>query len=161
MIFVTVGTQFAFDRLIMAVDRWAMRQSAPDVVAQMGPSTYQPLAMKGYSYIAPSEFDEYEREAQLLISHAGTGSIFAAQELGKPIIIMPRLNSLGEHRNEHQLSTAKQFLGKPSVYVAMNVKELNCLLDRKDELCGCAPISPFASSGLIDALRSFFSANAI
>jgi UDP-N-acetylglucosamine transferase subunit ALG13 len=161
LIFVTVGTQFSFDRLIKAVDVWAARQHAPDVVAQIGPSDYQPLAIEVYSFIAPEKFSEYQRKAQLFISHAGTGAILAAQELGKPIIIMPRLNDLGEHRNEHQLFTAKQFLGKPGIYVAMNVEELNCLLNKKDELSGCTPISSFASKDLIDALKSFFSAKSM
>ena len=38
MIFVTVGTQLAFDRMIKAVDEWAGARGRTDVFAQVGPA---------------------------------------------------------------------------------------------------------------------------
>ena len=41
MIFVTVGTQGPFDRLVRAVDKWAGMRARADIFAQTGPSDYQ------------------------------------------------------------------------------------------------------------------------
>lgn len=46
MIFVAVGTQLPFDRLIRTVDRWAQSSGEPGV-AQIADGTYQPQACAG------------------------------------------------------------------------------------------------------------------
>ena len=51
MIFVTVGTQLPFDRLIRAVDNWAKAAGRRDVFAQIGPASYRPL------HIDSADFD--------------------------------------------------------------------------------------------------------
>ena len=53
MIFVTVGTQLAFDRLIGAVDAWAARTPGSDVFAQTGPGTYTPRHIEYAAFISP------------------------------------------------------------------------------------------------------------
>ncbi|MCG8094946.1 MAG: glycosyl transferase family 28, partial [Candidatus Thiodiazotropha endolucinida] len=81
------------------------------------------------------------------VAHAGMGSILSSLSLGKPIIIMPRKASLGEHRNEHQMATAKRFQNRPGVYVAWDEKQLVVLLNRwsiekfdnVDEISNTAP----------------------
>jgi hypothetical protein len=41
MIFVTVGTQGQFDRLIRTVDEWADARGRTDLFAQTGPAVYR------------------------------------------------------------------------------------------------------------------------
>lgn len=155
MIFVTVGTQLPFDRLIAAVDGWALSRNRDDVVAQVGPSTYNSLALKCYTHISPDEYAQFQRDADLFVSHAGMGGIISALELGKPLIIMPRKASLGEHRNDHQLATVRQFAGYSGIYVAENVDDLIRLLDNSDRLFGNKQISSSASDKLLYALKSY------
>ena len=109
MIFVTVGTQGQFDRLIRTVDRWAGLRGRTDVFAQTGPSAYRPIHIRSKPFIDPIEFRQHVELASLVIAHAGMGSIITALELGKRIIVMPRRADLGEHRNDHQVATAKRF----------------------------------------------------
>lgn len=45
MIFVTVGTQVQFDRLIRTVDEWAGARARSDIFAQIGPSTINALEL--------------------------------------------------------------------------------------------------------------------
>lgn len=113
MIFVTVGTQFSFDRLIMAVNSWAERNKGEAVVGQIGHGQYTPSFMEAYPFIVPDEFQSYQKNARLLVSHAGMGAILNGLENMKPLIIMPRKAELGEHRNDHQLATARRFRGMP------------------------------------------------
>jgi UDP-N-acetylglucosamine transferase subunit ALG13 len=155
VIFVTVGTQLGFDRLIMAVDAWAMRNNIQNVVGQIGSGRYKPTFIDAHQFIPPDVFRTYQNNAQLLISHAGMGAILGALEGRKPLIIMPRKADLGEHRNDHQLATAKHFRETPGIYVADNGEELNQLLEKSVELLPGAQISTGAPSELVNALVEF------
>jgi UDP-N-acetylglucosamine transferase subunit ALG13 len=156
MIFVTVGTQLAFDRMLRVVDEWAgSAASAPDVFAQIGPSNIVPQHIEFERFIPPGQFQDCVREASVVVAHAGVGSIVTALRYGKPIVIVPRRASLGEQRNEHQLATAARFEGRPGICVAYDETELPRILDRLGDLRSGEPISPFGSPRLIAALQGF------
>ncbi len=83
------------------------------------------------------------------------GSILTALELEKPIIIFPRRAALGEHRNEHQLATAKKFSGRTEgVYVAFDEAELIELLTNTHKLRPSKEFSSYADKAMIEAIRA-------
>ena len=156
MIFVTVGTQLAFDRMLRVIDEWAGSTApTPEVFAQIGPSEFVPKHIEHKAFIEPTEFAERARAADAIVAHAGMGSILTALTYGKPIVIMPRRADLGEQRNDHQLSTAERYKGRPGVFVAQDETELPAILDSLKDLQAAEPIPPFASPGLIKAIRDF------
>jgi UDP-N-acetylglucosamine transferase subunit ALG13 len=155
VIFVTVGTQLPFDRLVSAVDRWAGATPGSDVFAQVGPSSVAPEHICYRDFIPPVECRERMLAATAIVAHAGMGTILSALELGKPVLIMPRRATLGEHRNEHQLATARRFAEVGRVAVAYDEAELEAKLGELDRLTAHEPISPFASERLIRTLRDF------
>lgn len=155
MIFVTVGAQMPFDRLVRAVDEWAGGTGRSDVLAQVGPSDYEPTSIRWERFMPPPRFRRVVEEASVLVAHAGTGSILTAMEMGKPILIMPRRGHLGETRNDHQLATARRFMGSQGIAVAFDEHELRGKLDTVDRLSAHHRISHYASSDLIDGIRSF------
>lgn len=159
MIFVTVGTQLAFDRLIAAVDDWSGNHPAVKVFAQIGPAGKLPKHMNFADFVAPDAADALFMEASLIVSHAGMGSILTALKYRKPILIMPRRANLGEHRNDHQLATAKWLGSTPGVTVAWDEKEIGTLLDSREMLSGGAGISESASPELIQQLRAYIHSN--
>ena len=53
MIFVTVGAQMAFDRLIRGVDQWARERGRDDVFAQIGPAEYEPSSVRFVRNLSP------------------------------------------------------------------------------------------------------------
>lgn len=123
MILVTVGMQLGFDRLIEAVD-----ELAPDlgvqVIAQTGKGTYQPVNMEARTNIAPAEFEELVQQCQLIISHAGIGTVLTAQRFAKPIVLFPRRLDYAEHRNDHQVATVRNLQGRSGLLIAMDETEL-------------------------------------
>ncbi|MFQ9315429.1 PssE/Cps14G family polysaccharide biosynthesis glycosyltransferase [uncultured Dysgonomonas sp.] len=131
MIFVTVGTQIPFDRLIETIDEIAGTINETFIVQTLG-NNYQPQHFKTVDFIEPDEFDKIMQKARLIISHAGIGSILSAIEYQKPIIIFPRLASFGEHRNDHQIATAMAINEKGYAYVAYDKKQLKELLFSKE-----------------------------
>ena len=157
MIFVTIGTELPFDRLVRTVDQWASDEGISGIFAQIGKGGWEPKHMKYCNFLSPIEFDERFQSATLIISHAGMGTILSALYHGKPIITMPRRASFGEHRSEHQIATAKQMSERGSVNVASNEVELRKLLSNRDQLFKTRSISRFASDELISGLQRFIS----
>lgn len=97
-IFVTVGTT-EFDELIKLVDNVAMNLSGFTIVAQVSSSAvYKP---KNISYFEFSnEFENYIENADIIISHAGAGSIYSMLEKGKKLIVVPNLSRIDKHQSE-------------------------------------------------------------
>lgn len=155
MIFVTVGAQMPFDRLVRTVDQWASRRGRDDVFAQIGQTDYCPSHIRWAPFLQPEEFKNRYEEARAIVAHAGTGSIITALQLGKPIVIMPRRANLHETRNDHQIATAEQFRRFRSIAVAWDEIELIDRLERIDELDGLQAIGRHASGELLEAIRKF------
>lgn len=127
MIFVTIGTQAPFDRFIRAVDRIASRTDEK-IIAQTYKGKYVPQHIETIDFLPPDEFNRLFNEARLIVAHAGMGTIISALAQKKPIVVMPRLASLGEHRNDHQMATAMKMNELGYVHVAYDNKQLETLM---------------------------------
>lgn len=155
MIFLTIGTQMSFDRLIKCVDGWAADHPEVKVFAQMGETDLHPEHIQATGFISSQEYAEQMREASLVIAHAGLGSIISALENGKPILVLPRRADLGEHRNDHQLATARRFEGHEGVLVAFTTEDLIDRLNRLEEITAPGVLRRDAAPELLDAIRAF------
>jgi UDP-N-acetylglucosamine transferase subunit ALG13 len=83
------------------------------------------------------------------------GTILSALLHGKPILVMPKKASLGEHRNEHQTATARRMMALGNVNVAFDEDELRAKLDGIDSLRPREAIAAHASGGLVEGIREF------
>lgn len=155
MIFVTAGTALPFDRMIKIVDAWAHQRGRRDVFAQIGVGGWEPENLPFANLLQPNEFAEKVRRASVVISHAGIGTILSALHYEKPILVIPKLARLGEHRNDHQMATAHRMKELGNVNVAFDDEELRHRLDHLDELQAKARIGPFASKSLLNGIQSF------
>jgi len=159
MIFVVVGTQEPFDRLIKWIDEWSDKTGYNDILAQVATPEYKPKNFTWFEFMPIDQFTDKLKAADLIVSHAGMGTIISALQYYKPIIVMPRLAKFKEHRNDHQLATAKSFSQAGYVKSVYNKDELfNALNDRKT-IQPIPPISDKASEELIDALKNYLSEN--
>lgn len=127
MILVTVGTQLPFDRFVRIMDRLAPSLEE-EVFAQTGRGAYRPANMRSQGVIGPIEFEKLIKECSRIVSHAGIGTIVMAQKHRKPLILFPRLGSLDEHRNDHQLATVRALSGRAGIYSAYEEEELEQLV---------------------------------
>jgi UDP-N-acetylglucosamine transferase subunit ALG13 len=155
MIFVTVGTELPFNRLIRVVDQWARDRGRGDVFAQIGETDARPEHIRWSKFLHPSEFASRFAEAEVVISHAGMGTILSALQWEKPILVMPRRASLGEQRNDHQLATARRLSQLGKINVAMDEAELRVKVDELSQLRPREKIGAYANHTLISALRDF------
>jgi UDP-N-acetylglucosamine transferase subunit ALG13 len=155
VIFATVGVQLPFDRLIRTLDEWATRRGGENVIAQVGASRYAPKTIECHAFMTPSVFRSMVERADLVVAHAGMGSIITAFELGKPIIVLPRRAALGEHRNDHQLATSRRMAAHEMLSVAADEHDLVRRLDEFRAPEVGAAIASQASDQLLSELAAF------
>ena len=105
MIFVCVGSRkYQFDRLLEKIDELVRENKLKEeVFAQIGQSNYIPKHYRYARYMSPDDFHQRQIDADLIISHGGTGALVNALKLGKKVIAVPRLAKNKEHIDDHQI----------------------------------------------------------
>lgn len=155
MIFVTVGHQTPFDRLIQWMDTWSESSGRSDVFAQIGNGEYVPRRFPHARFLGPAEFQRRMTEASAIVGHAGTGTIIDAARLRKPLLVVPRLASLNETRNDHQVPTARHFAKRGYVLTATSEVELDEVMARIESFRPSATMDGIAPPQIIQRLREF------
>jgi len=157
MIFVTVGTQLAFDRFVGAMDEWCGANPSVRVFAQVGPTKLAIRHMEHEQFISQERANQLFLDARIIVTHAGMGSVLTGLKYRKPVLIVPRKASLNEHRNDHQLATAKWLAKLSGIHVVWDEKDLASTLDGLEHIQGGAQISEFATPELLNNLNKFIS----
>jgi UDP-N-acetylglucosamine transferase subunit ALG13 len=165
MIFVTTGTQLPFDRLVIAVIDVAKQFPDKKFVVQAVYDLIHPLPdnLQLLKSLSPTAFTDYLVNSELIISHAGVGSIVSGAQLQKVLILFPRIGKLKEHRNDHQVATCHMLRKTYPLHVAMNAEELSDLI-KTHYSKGLAPmrkIGEHASPELIDSLKGFLNGEVV
>jgi UDP-N-acetylglucosamine transferase subunit ALG13 len=155
VILVTVGAQMPFDRLVRAVDAWAARTGRRDVLAQIGPGAWRPPHVASIPMLDPDEMRSRIFDADVVVSHAGMGTIITALELGRPLLVVPRRGDLRETRNDHQLATARAFEDDGRITVAWTATELVQRLDELPATATSVRAPSHASPELLETVRRF------
>jgi UDP-N-acetylglucosamine transferase subunit ALG13 len=99
---VTVGgnAHYGFERLVRSLH--AVIPADWSVLWQVGPSDVADLGIETVASLPNERLRREIADADLVISHAGTGSILTALQLGKRPIVVPRRAARGEHVDGHQ-----------------------------------------------------------
>jgi UDP-N-acetylglucosamine transferase subunit ALG13 len=167
-IFLAVGTQLPFDRLTKALDGWCGATGrGAEVFGQVGhldETHVTPAHFEWQARIGPEDYTQRMQNADVIVSHAGMGTIITALTLGKPIIIMARRAHLGEQRNDHQYATLKRFKDRAGVFAVETEEELAAVLEQllqegqdgqKGQGGSQTQASAFAEERLTNALKDF------
>lgn len=111
MIFITLGSQkFQFNRLLVAMDQLCESGIVEETVfAQIGYSDYVPKHFQYKQFLGREEFSDRIKQADVVITHGGTGAIIGAVKQRKKVIAVPRLAEYGEHVDNHQLQLVEEF----------------------------------------------------
>lgn len=127
MILVCVGaSEYKMDRLLIAVDELCDEGviKGNEIVAQIGYTDYKPRNYKYFNLIGRDEFQDYMEQADLIITHAGTGSVIPPLKLGKKVVVFPRLEKYKEHLDDHQLELCAVLTDSGYTMSAENKEEL-------------------------------------
>lgn len=155
MIFITLGSQrFQFNRLLMAIDD-LIEQGVitDDVFAQTGYSDYVPQHYAYEAFMDHERFRQLEGDADIVITHGGTGAIVSALKQGKKVIAVPRLARYGEHVDNHQIQLLRVFARMQYIVACYNIEQLGdaCRLIHK------IPLKSYESSrnGLLISIDNY------
>ena len=155
VIFVVTGTQAPFDRLLSIIDNWAVNQDTYSVIAQTANSEIYFKNMTCFDYLEPDVFNEYFNNADVIIGHAGMGTIINALENKKKLVVFPRLVKYNEHRNDHQHHTAFGFDKLGLINVAYNEKDLFRYLNNIINIPVKRKINQNAEKQLLEKISNF------
>jgi UDP-N-acetylglucosamine transferase subunit ALG13 len=156
MIFVTVGMHpQGFERLVRAADGLAALIEEP-VVIQRGGTAYEPISARHFDFAGEAQIREQILGARVIVSHAGAGSILSVLAAGKPLVVAPRLQRLGEHYDDHQLELAETLAeqGRAVILVDVSSEMLRHAVVEAARLSGRV----HTTMGLQDALQSWLAA---
>ena len=130
MILVTLGTQDQkFYRLLDYIE---MSHINDRIVVQAGGSSdYESKKMDIFKFIDYDEMNKLIDEADVIITHGGTGSILTPLKKGKKVIACARLEKYQEHINDHQKEIVTLF--KNEGYI-LELNEENKLDDLMKEM---------------------------
>lgn len=130
-IFVAVGThKQQFNRLLKAMDKIAEKEKNIAIFAQIGNSSYLPRNYSFKKFLAPAEYEDEIKKADIVVSHAGAGSIITALEYGKPLIVVPRLKKFDEHTDDHQIDLARALDEKGKAIAVFELEALHDALQK-------------------------------
>ena len=105
LIFVTVGTHGqAFSRMLRGVEQ--LPEQA-EIVIQYGQGEAPSGVRHAAAFMPFGEMEEYFGTADLVVTHAGVGSILCARRAGHRPIVVPRYRELGEHVDDHQVELTR------------------------------------------------------
>jgi heparosan-N-sulfate-glucuronate 5-epimerase len=128
VIFATVGTHGAgFPRMLEALESLG---DVGELVVQYGHGTPPRNATRAEAFLPFSAMAELFDAADVVITHAGVGSILLASRAGHVPLIVPRLVRLGEHVDDHQVELARALEARDGVLVCWEAEQLSELLGR-------------------------------
>jgi UDP-N-acetylglucosamine transferase subunit ALG13 len=148
MIFVTIGTCEPFERLIRAVDAF---DPGEQVVVQTGLSKTRPELAESIDFLPYPRLVELVREARVVVTHAGVGTILTALLNGVRPVVVPRLEEHGEAVDDHQLELANRLERLGLITVVLDTAELGAAV--RAESGRAEPVRP--GEALVEELRSF------
>ena len=79
------------------------------VFIQLGTSAYIPKNAEWSAFLDRETYRQKLDQADLVVTHGGTGAIVGAVKKGKKVVAIPRLHQYGEHVDDHQVEIVKCF----------------------------------------------------
>lgn len=120
MIFATCGSSPApFSRMMEALSALP----SDELHAQHGPAA-PPRCAAAYDFLPFNRMVELIERADMVVSHAGVGSIICALRAGHVPIVFPRLRRYGETVDDHQAELAEALQRRGNVVVVWTAEEL-------------------------------------
>ncbi|MDP3445545.1 MAG: glycosyltransferase, partial [Ignavibacteria bacterium] len=80
--------------------------------------------MKLIPYLSQDQLDQYRKDASLIITHGGVGSILDGCKIDKKIIGVARLKKYKEHINDHQVEICERFSKDGYILFARELSEI-------------------------------------
>ncbi|MGH3950495.1 MAG: glycosyltransferase [Pseudonocardiaceae bacterium] len=125
----TVGTDHhPFDRLVRWLDRWLAERYDVKAWIQHGPAC-APRHGDGVVLLPRDELLDYMTRATVIVTQGGPGSIMDARSCGRLPVVVPRLPTLNEVVDDHQLAFCRKMADLGWIRLAESEAEFREHLD--------------------------------
>lgn len=94
------------------------------VILQSGTSNLQTPGVIRYTFLSHSSFSSLLKQARVVITHAGPGTIYECLRLGKKPIVVARTLKFNEHVSEHQTAFAQDLVKQKRIFLASNESDI-------------------------------------
>jgi UDP-N-acetylglucosamine transferase subunit ALG13 len=126
VIFVTLGTHHdPFPRLIEGLQAL----DAEELVVQYGHSPAPLHAAETSQFLPFEDLIEQIRTADVVVTHAGVGSILTCLRLGRTPLVVPRQSRFGEHVDDHQVELTRALARERKVIPVWDMSDLPRLVE--------------------------------
>jgi UDP-N-acetylglucosamine transferase subunit ALG13 len=142
MIFVTVSTGH-FDPLVRACARLSHKY---EFLGQIGSGTFVP-PFPHFRTASPAEIEAKMSEAELVITHAGTGMLSTLYRIQKPCIVVPKQMRYGES-NDGQVELAKKWADLKMGALCMDISNLETEIENFRSGAWTFPRLPSLGNGM-------------
>ena len=113
MFFVTVGTAPQPFQRLMEVLMGLPAEIQQEIVFQGAAKNDSILSFSHKMLMSTDEYNQMINDAELVVCHAGIGTVRECYDRGRKTIVIPRLAKYGEHFNNHQLELVEYLLDNP------------------------------------------------
>ena len=110
MILVTLGTQK--EQFVRLLDYIENSKIDDRIIVQAGHTKYNSKKMEIFDFIPYEKMNEYIDDADVIITHAGTGSVLMPLKKNKKVIVCAREMKYEEHVDNHQQELVEVFAGE-------------------------------------------------
>ena len=134
MILVTVGTNRApYEGLFEAMDEYA-RSTGEEVLIQRSMSDFRAKHCKDFGFVPDEEMKGYYDRADILVCHAGIGTIVNGLERNIPLVLVPRGVVMSAGADDQQSVVAKKVEQMGRGVVVEDLKDLYAKIDEAKNL---------------------------
>jgi len=130
--FITVGNAKQEFERIFEICFSCNEQLSKPVVVQHGFTKLNHTFDISCQFMEQPEFVEQIKNAEIVVGHAGAGTIMTALQYGIKPIVIPRLSKYKEHIDDHQYELARALNNDGKVYMINNEAEMRELLSENE-----------------------------
>jgi UDP-N-acetylglucosamine transferase subunit ALG13 len=161
VILVMLGTHpQPMDRVVRAMDELvADGRIAEPVVVQAAAFGRRPEHATAIGIVPAAELQALIRDARVVVTHGGPGSIMDVIAAGRRPVVVPRDPAHGEHVDDHQIRFARWLEGQRPRIVAVSVDERADCIDAAGS-GGADPAPAAPDPALVRRLRALVEASA-
>lgn len=128
MIFAASGTTgFPFKRLLEAIEIISGSRLQEKIILQYNQPLDRifPRHVRVVKFVPIKSMNLLFSTADIILTHAGFGSVSQAIKLGKrPPIVFPRLSKFGEHIDDHQLAFARYLVSRKLILMLSKPEDI-------------------------------------
>lgn len=101
------------------------------IIVQAGSTKYKSNHMQIFDFIDMNDFSKYVADCDVMITHAGVGTIINGINHGKKVMAVARREKYDEHENDHQVEITTKFRDMGYIVGCLDADEM---IDKYAEL---------------------------